>query len=360
MNDPIHAAFGGVSDRIATASALPRVAFADLAVFEAEVERVLRRGWLPVARTSEISQPGDYRSVDPCGVPLVVTRDAAGDIHVLSRVCRHRGMPIVEGAGNARSLSCPYHLWRYGLDGALLAAPAMERSEAFDAANCALPQIASTEWRGWVLANLDGTAAPLAPQLTELDGRLAKLDPSNLVTAAVIELESPWNWKVMVENFLESYHHIGPHAQTLQRSNPGLGTYEGAGGDLYTILENPPIDDEHPSLLVAAIFPLTLMAFTERPEPLGVWYELDRIEHQSFRLRIHLLMSEASAADRDFVEGYREAVMAVHLEDIAVCEGVQRGVRSPLYQPGPLSHLEASAWRFHQFLKRQLFAGSAR
>ena len=357
MSDPIQAAFGGVSDRVASATALPRAAFADPAVFGAEVEQVLRRGWLPVARASDISRPGDYRSANPCGVPLVVTRDAAGAIHVLSRVCRHRGMPIVEGAGNARSLSCPYHLWRYGLDGALLAAPAMERSERFDPVNCSLPRVASTEWGGWVFANLDGKAAPLAPQLVALDRRLAAIDPSCLVTAGVIELASPWSWKVMVENFLESYHHIGPHAQTLQRTNPGLGTYEGAGGDLFTILENPPIDDEHASLLVAAVFPLTLMAFTERPEPLGVWYELDRIEHQSFRLRIHLLTSEAFAAVPEFVEGYREAVMAVHLEDIPVCEGVQRGVLSPFYQPGPLSHLEASAWRFHRFLKRQLCGG---
>jgi phenylpropionate dioxygenase-like ring-hydroxylating dioxygenase large terminal subunit len=354
VNDPMQAAFGGVSDRITSATALPRAAFADSAVFEAEVELVLRRGWLPVARASDISQPGDYRSVDACGAPLVVTRDTGGDIHVLSRVCRHRGMPIVEGAGNARSLSCPYHMWRYGLDGALLAAPAMERSEGFDPASYSLPCIASAEWRGWVFANLDGKAAPLAPQLTALDARLARLDPSRLVTAGVIELESPWNWKVMVENFLESYHHIGPHAQTLQRSNPGLGTYEGAGGDLFTILENPPIDADHASLLVAAVFPLTLMAFTEGPEPLGVWYELDRIRHQSFRLRIHLLTSEAFAAVPEFVESYREAVMAVHLEDIQVCEGVQRGVLSPLYQPGPLSHLEASAWRFHRFLQRHL------
>jgi phenylpropionate dioxygenase-like ring-hydroxylating dioxygenase large terminal subunit len=351
---PIQAAFAGVSVDVASARALPRAAYAERDVFEAELDQVFRRGWLPVARVSEVAKPGDYRSVDPCGVPLVVTRDGAGAIHVLSRVCRHRGMPIVEGAGNAESLTCPYHRWRYRLDGRLAAASAMERSEAFDQASCALPPIAAAAWRGWVFANLDGRAAPLAPQLAALDDRLAELDPSRMVTAGVIEFDSPWNWKVMVENFLESYHHIGPHSQTLQLSNPGLGTYEGGGGDLYTILENPPIDGEHAHLLVAAVFPLTLMAFTEGPEPLGVWYEFDRIEHQSFKLRIHLLTSEAFAAVPAFVARYRDAVTAVHLEDIPACEGVQRGVLSPLYEPGPLSHLEAAAWRFHRFLRRQL------
>jgi phenylpropionate dioxygenase-like ring-hydroxylating dioxygenase large terminal subunit len=349
----IQAVFGGVSDRIDTATALPRAAYADPAVFEAELEQVFRRSWLPVARASEVSKPGDYLAVDPCGVPLVVTCDAAGDIHILSRVCRHRGMTIVEGAGNASSLTCPYHRWRYGLDGRLAAAAAMERSGWFDQAGCALPKVAAAQWRGWIFANLDGEAAPLAPQLSRLDERLAKIDPARFITADVIELASPWNWKVMVENFLESYHHIGPHAQTLQQSNPGLGTYEGDGGDLYTILENPPVDAAHAPLLVAAVFPLTLMAFTEGPEPLGVWYQLDRIEHRAFRLRIHLLTSEAFAAVPEFVAGYREAVMGVHLEDIPVCEGVQRGVLSPLYEPGPLSHLEASLSRFHRFLRRQ-------
>jgi phenylpropionate dioxygenase-like ring-hydroxylating dioxygenase large terminal subunit len=201
---------------------------------------------------------------------------------------------------------------------------------------------------------VDGKAAPLAPQLERLAARLAPIKAESLVTAGAIELDSPWNWKVMVENFLESYHHIGPHSGTLQKTNPGLGTYVSDGDDLFAVLENPPARDQHGAFVVAAIFPLTLMFFTEGPEPLGVWYELDRIEHSAFRLRIHLLTSAAFAANAAFVAQYRAQVMAIHMEDIPACEGVQRGVMSLLYQPGPLSHLEAALWRFHRFLKARV------
>ncbi len=335
MNDACEAAYGAVAATPDTARALPRAAFADAAVFEAEVERVFKAGWAPVARESEIANPGDYRSLDLFGVPLVATRDLSGEVHVLSRVCRHRGMLIAEGSGAAKALTCPYHLWRYGLDGRLAAAPGMEHSAVFDREACALPAFAVERWGGWVFANLDGKAAPLGPQLAPLAERLAAIDPASLVTADVIELDSPWNWKLMVENFLESYHHIGPHAATLQQSNPGLGTHAGDGGDAYAVLENPPANDQHAPFVVAAIFPLTLMFFLEDPTRLGVWYELDRISQAGFQLRIHLLTPPEFAAAPEFVAAYREQVLAVHNEDIPACLGAQAGVLSPLYQPGP-------------------------
>ncbi|MFI4975516.1 MAG: aromatic ring-hydroxylating dioxygenase subunit alpha [Caulobacterales bacterium] len=352
------AAYAGVSEALSSATALPRAAYADASVFEAEMARVLRAGWMPVARESELAAPGDYRTADVAGAPLLVVRDEQGDIQVLSRVCRHRGMPIVEGSGNAKGFTCPYHLWRYGLNGRLAAAPGMERSARFEREACALPRIAAERWGGWVFANLDGEAAPLAPGLAALEQRLAAIGPARFVTADTITLDSPWNWKVMVENFLESYHHIGPHAGTLQKSNPGLGTHEGESGEVFTVLENPGADDAHAPFVVAAIFPATLMFFTEGPDPVGVWYELDRIEHAAFRLRIHLLASPRMAAVAQFVAAYREQVMAVHLEDIPACEGIQRGVTSPLYRPGPLSHLEGCLWRFHRFLQARVREGT--
>lgn len=354
MDAAARAAYGGVSQVLTQARALPRAGFADPQVFEWELRRGLRSGWLPVARESQLARAGDYLSVDLLDLPLVVTRDDAGEIRVLSRICRHRGVPVVEGAGNAKALTCPYHLWRYGLDGHLAAAPAMERSEAFDRDQCRLPALATYRWGGWVFANPDGSAAPLAPQAAELEARLAAIGPQHMVTADIISLESSWNWKLMVENFLESYHHIGPHAGTLQQTNPGLGTWVRDTGDLVTVLENPPADDQHEPFVVAAIFPLTLMFFTEGPTPVGTWYELADIGHDRFQLRIHLLAHPELAAVPEFVAQFREQVMGVHAEDIAACEAAQKGVTSPLYEPGPLSHLEASLWRFHRFLHSRL------
>jgi phenylpropionate dioxygenase-like ring-hydroxylating dioxygenase large terminal subunit len=342
--------YADVATRLETARALPRQAYIDPRVFTAERERVFAAGWLPVARLSDLRNPGDYRSADLAGAPVVATRDRDGELHVLSRVCRHRGMPVVEGAGNTGSLNCPYHLWRYGLDGGLLSAPAMERSAGFDPATCALPSVRHETWAGWLFANLDGKAAPLGPDLAPLTERLAAIIPDQLVTAGVLTFESPWNWKVMVENFLESYHHIGPHAASLQQTNPGLATRATSDSLRYSILENPPASPDVGAFVVAAAFPATLMFFTEGEVPFGVWYELTDIEATRFTLNIHLLAPPELAGVPEIVEEFRQQVEAIHGEDIPVCGGVQRGVASPLYKPGPLSHLEAALWAFHRHL----------
>lgn len=345
--------YAEVADRPEAAVALPGQAYVDRDVFAAEQVRVFRAGWAPVARVSDVARPGDYLSVDLGGAPLVVTNDG-GTLHVLSRVCRHRGMPVAEGRGSAKALTCPYHLWRYDLDGRLAAAPGMERSTVFDRADCALPQMRSEVWGGWIFVNLEGQASPLAPQLGGLAERLGEIRPERMVTADVLTFPSPWNWKVMVENFLESYHHIGPHRDSLQKSNPGLSTYEGVASDLFTVLENPPADDSHGAFVVAAIFPLTLMFFTQGETPLGVWYELADIETDHFTLKIHLLAPPEFAAVPEFVALYRDQVTAIHLEDVPACQGVQKGIASPLYRPGPLSHLEQPLWRFHRHLQQAM------
>jgi phenylpropionate dioxygenase-like ring-hydroxylating dioxygenase large terminal subunit len=351
--------YGGVADDAAQARGLPGRAYSDPAVFEAEVERVFTAGWLAVARESQVASPGDYLAADPAGVPVLVTRDAEGGVHVLSRICRHRGMPVAEGAGNAKALMCPYHLWRYGLDGALLSAPAMDGSQAFDAPSCGLRAIRHETWGGWIFANLDGRAAPLGPQVAPLTARVAAYGLERFVTADVITFESPWNWKVMIENFMESYHHIGPHAGTLQKTNPGLGTHPGECGDAFAILENPPVGPQEGALLVAAIFPTTLLFVAEREPVVAGWYELADIVHDRFTLRIHILADPELARTPWFVEAVRARSTEIHLEDIRVCEGVQKGVTSPLYEPGPLSPLEGCLWRFHRHL-RACFSGGAR
>ncbi len=45
---------------------------------------------------------------------------------------------------------------------------------------------------------------------------------------------------------------------------------------------------------------------------------------------------------------------AVHQEDIAVCEGVWKGLRSRYYTDGRRSHLEEAIWRFHNFLRERM------
>lgn len=342
--------YSNVANEQVRARALPAAAYLDQQVFEGEVEQVMRRRWLPVARLSDVANRGDYHSSDPLGVPLVITRDNEGAINVVSRICQHRAMPIVEGAGNTLSLNCPYHLWRYGLDGEFLTAPAMNRSEVFEGAQCNLPQVRHEEWGGWVFVNLSGDAEPLETQLRPLAERLQGLRLEEMVRVNTMEFRSPWNWKVMVENFMESYHHMGPHAESLQPANPALTTYANETHGAFSILENPPSGEGFDPFVVGCIFPYTLFAVVEGDLPTAVWYELSDVEVDRFLLRIHILVLPEVADDPEVISGVTETIRFIHGEDIPFCEGVQKGLSSPLYRSGPLSHLEGCLWHFHKFL----------
>lgn len=347
--------YADVSDRIETALSLPRRAYLDDAVFEDEKALVFRRDWIVVARVEQLASAGNFLSVDVADVPLVITRDGEGQFHALSRICRHRAMPVVAGCGTAKAFTCPYHLWRYGLDGRLLSAPAMEKSDCFDVSQLGLQQFRAEVWQGWIFVNLDNDAKPLAEHFAGLTPFVAADDLAGMVIVHSQTFASPWNWKVFVENFAESYHHAGPHAESLQQSNPAFGTYARELPDdaPFMVLENPPAEGSDPFSVYAG-FPTFLFAVQRGEVTTAVWFRMDVIDAKNFNVTIHAMMPPSIASDADLVTFMGDILRQIHLEDISVCDGVQAGINSPVMVPGPLSHLERGVWQFHRYLQRKM------
>ena len=334
--------------------ALPPACYLDPEFWEAELERVLRAGWHAIARTDELPEVGGFRSLDLHGEPILLVRDDSLRLRVFSRVCRHRASLIVEGDGNTKRFTCPYHRWSYDLEGRLCAAPLMERVEGFVRNEHSLPELTLEEWMGFVLVSLDRELAPLAPQLEEIDEVLAALDLASYRLAGTMEYDSPWNWKVLVENFMESYHHLGTHADTLQKTLPAAGTHPlkltGAGA----LLDNPGIDGA-PGACIGLLFP-TLLFFVSRDDelPFAGWYEMQIGAVDHFRLRIHLLMPPELAANEELAKGFRDYLDTIHRQDIETCDRVQRGLSSRLFQPTSLSTQEGCLVRFHRYLAERM------
>ncbi len=344
----------GIQRSAAQGLALPAECYRDPAFFDLELEHVLRPGWHPVARWDSLPEAGDYCAIDLFGESLVIVRGDDLHLRVFSNVCRHRAHTVAEGTGNAKSLVCPYHRWTYGLDGALRGAPLMDQKPGFDRSRCGLLELPSDSWQGFLLVSLDPNPAPFAENLAGLDKRLEPFAMSEMVTLGVVDFDSPWNWKVMVDNFMESYHHLGIHADTLQKTNPAKNTYGADADGAYSLLENPGIDGA-PNFIVAQVFPSFLLALFEG-EGFGTWYEMQIDRHDHIHLRVHALATPAFKEAEGAAEGLLEAITQVHLEDIPACEAVQRGIASQLWQPGPLSHQESCLVRFHQHLADRLTA----
>jgi len=207
MTEELLASLEASSQGVAEAVTLPPALYTSEEVLDFERDAIYAREWLCVGRAERIPEPGDWFTVNIAREPIIVVRDKEGDVRAMSAVCQHRAMQVCEGEGNTTTFKCPYHHWIYGLDGRLLGAPAMERTENFEKSDWGLPQMRVELWMGFIFVNLDADAAPLSPTLERYSKYLVNYDLENAVCPGTFTLEDmPWNWKVMFENFNDGYH----------------------------------------------------------------------------------------------------------------------------------------------------------
>lgn len=347
---------------------LPPAAYTSAAVYRTEIERLLRREWLCVGRVDQLDGAASYFTLDLLGERLLVVRDEADTIRVMSRVCRHRAADVAKGAGRTRAFTCPYHAWTYRLDGSLHRAPLMDERAPGGDPDCALRRFRTEVWEGWIFVNFDDEAAPLGPQLAPLAETLAPYRMAELVAVPVAEFDSPFNWKVLVDNFMEAYHHIAIHRESIEPVYPAAGSSVPDNHGPYSLLEMPARegiepDTDQPSLpaheglsaaernclLAAVVYPFHLFA----PSAESVaWYHVLPLSHDRFTLRIYTCLPRATLDDparAEAIEALRALMVRVHHEDIGACEAAWRGLTSPSAVPGRLCHLERTLWQFNQW-----------
>jgi len=336
-------------------------------VYEREAERLFAREWLCAGRADQVPEAGDYFCLDLLDEKLVVVRGRDDEIRVLSRICRHRGAEVAQGSGRADTFVCPYHAWAYHLDGRLAGAPLLDRIEGFDRKACRLPEFRCELWEGWIFVNFDPDAAALGPQLVPLAKLLAPYAMAERVAAVTGTWESAFNWKVLVDNFMEAYHHLAVHRDTLQPILPAALSYVPESRGPYSALVMPPRPEEGASapsadspnagipargprpLVAAVVYPFHLFAPWDDSM---AWYQVLPQRHDRFSLRIYTCFPGdvlADGARAGAVREMHEITRAVHEQDIAACESVWSGLASPSFEPGRLSPLEAAIWQFNQW-----------
>lgn len=185
---------------------LDRAFYRDAEIFRREFARVISQQWILAGHVSQLADKGDYLLFDIAGESIILVRGEAGKVHAHFNVCRHRGSRVLlSQTGCARTLTCRYHGWGYGLDGTLRAAPHMP--EDFDAAGYSLRPCHVRILEGLVFVCLaDGDAPEFAPVA---DGLTPFLRLHGIASARVAHREVfpvHANWKLAVENYLECYH----------------------------------------------------------------------------------------------------------------------------------------------------------
>ncbi len=191
---------------------LERGFYTEPALFERELERVFRTSWLYAGHESRIPRPGDFFTWEVAGTPLLVARDAQGEVHAFLDVCRHRGTRVSgQPCGNADRFICPYHGWTYGLDGRLLAARLMPKD--FPKADFGLRRAAVRVAEGLIFVCLAERPPDLAPALSAIRGHLEPYELGKARICLTREYDVRANWKIVVENARECYHCVVAHPE---------------------------------------------------------------------------------------------------------------------------------------------------
>lgn len=333
------------------ASALPaRYYFGD-DMLAMEQRSVFAQSWQLVAHHNQLAEPGDH-VVEKIGeVPVIVIRGQDGVLRAFPNVCRHRAGPLAlcNGKG-ARALHCKYHGWTYTLEGQLRSAPEMQAAADFNVADIRLPPLRVHEWQGLVFVALSEDV----PAFDEVYGGIVeRIAPIDLAAMRYLRRDSydiDCNWKVYIDNFLEGYH--------LPHVHPGLSKvldYRAYDTELFPwySLQSSPLRDGgefygegeafyyhvYPNVMLN-IMPGRLQ--TNRILPLGPGR--CRVEFDYYYAQDEQAMARI-AADQAFSD-------EVQIEDVTICEAVQKGLASGFYEAGRLCpKRESGVWHFQNLLR---------
>jgi nitrite reductase/ring-hydroxylating ferredoxin subunit len=124
-------------------------------------------GWWFAALGSEL-KPGRLQRYDIQGEPVLLGRTGSGALYALRDICPHRAAPFSAGRlvedGGEPEVECPYHGWRFGVDGICRAIPSLIDGEQADIARIRVRSYPVRESQGlvWIWTASD-PRRPTAP-----------------------------------------------------------------------------------------------------------------------------------------------------------------------------------------------------
>jgi choline monooxygenase len=373
---------------IRLARTLPGRAYRDPELFEVARERVFARAWHLVLDDDRLGEAGSCVPVDLLpGVldePLLLTRDAAGTAHAFSNVCTHRGAILCEKArvfggtpppaspaergvyssvapATPAGLRCRYHGRRFGLDGRFLSMPEFEGAVGFPTRDDDLRHVPLARLGRLLFVSLE-PAVPFEELISGVLSRIGFLPLGEAVFSAERsrDYEVKASWALYCDNFLEGFHIPFVHPALNQVLDYGDYRTEllphgslqiGVARKGDTVLEPPEGHPDH-GLAVGGyyfwLFPGTMLNVypwglsVNVIQPLAV--DRSRVSYLTY-------VWDESLLD----QGAGSGLHTVEMEDEAVVESVQKGVRSRLYDRGRYSPArETGVHHFHRMLVNAL------
>jgi choline monooxygenase len=351
---------------IARASTLSAPLYHGEQTFDEEKARIFSTTWQLVGHSHQVPNTGDYFTFDLIGEPLLIARGEDGILRAFYNVCRHRAGNPASGCGNRKLFRCGYHGWTYRLDGALLVTPEFDGVENFNPREFGLAPVRLQEWFNLIFVNLDPEAPNLLDSLGEMRAQAEKFDFQSMKFFERRTYEMKCNWKTYIDNYLEGYHlpsvhpalnrelnynayQVDPYPLYVRQWSPIRGAQAGDANprryqearedltvDYFWVFPNWMLNCYPDNLQANVILPLA----PERTLAIFDWYLPEKD-----------LGTEAAHKSVVFSD-------EVQLEDITICEIVQRNLHSRSYDRGRYSvKQERGVHAFHR-MYREVMPGT--
>jgi phenylpropionate dioxygenase-like ring-hydroxylating dioxygenase large terminal subunit len=374
MNSPAAAVS---SDTPQLPRALPAWAYDHPQMTRLELERILEPSWQIVCHVNAIPKPGDFTTLDIGPNGIVALRDSEGGIRAFHNVCRHRGARLIEGSGHCPgAITCPYHGWSYRLAGELFGVPERGSFPGLERSALSLKPVRSQVVFGFLFVCLAGNPTPVEERWGELARELEPYRIEQMQPLGEPYIEH-WDcdWKVAMDNYLESYHvpigHPGLYRMFTPDYQEQVLLPSGVARGTSRMRERPSsrfserLYQAHVMQTVTEVAPerrrcwtfysmLPNLGIDIFPDQIDFFQVLPRgpgkctirgacFAHPDPRREMRLLRYLNARINRQ-----------VQREDQFLCTRVQRGLASRSYEPGPLSQLESCMLQFHELLRERI------
>ena len=379
---------------------MPQAFYTDPSVYALELERIIYRNWIMAGHVSELPEPGDFKVSAVADEAAIIVRGEDDELRAFANVCRHRGSLVcLAEQGRTKEFSCPYHGWKYGLDGQLLAARDMP--DGFDKSAHSLKPVSFEVIHGLMFICFTDTAPSLEGCRQDLAEPMAMFDFPNLKVAARKVYDIPANWKLCIENYQECYHCATSHPEYARMHTLTL-TYEQRARLREELLERMPAcnvrEYEFDFIDTAAragemgygysrsalfkkyrtgsrdgqpVAPL-LGEFTDYDQGASdftfgafsfllaysdhvVAYVFTPVEHARSRCEIYWFVRGDAEEGTDYDVDELTWLWDVTTQaDKEIIVNNSKGVHSRYYEPGPFSHMEAMEQRYIDWILQEL------
>ena len=314
--------------------------YTDERYFEISRDKIFARTWQFLGMVSDVNNLEPHVLLPGLlDEPVLAVRNA-DNISCLSNVCTHRGKVLVDEACTANLIRCKYHGRRFSLDGKFMSMPEFDEVVDFPSESDNLANVPFAVWQNFMFAAVD-PVAPFGDLVGDALKGLDEKNPGELALADMREYPINAHWALYCENYLEGFHIPYVHHSLNEIVDYGSYTTETFR---YSSLQTGFDSDGNVAARYLYIFPNMMFNFYDW----GVSVNVVRPVAPS-RTVVEFLTYVKHG--RTVENGAGGDLHRVEMEDEAVVESVQRGIRSRFYSHGRYSPTrEQGTHHFHRLI----------